>query len=262
MIKPAFLKKQVERSKRRRRTTPFLRRLIFSVVDNEARRRYADKYCMRCFQCSAAIVMLLKHLGIQSSMVAGAFCIAEVFDDVRDLRWGGFWDRDHHVWAMSEFGEVIDLSIGQLHRHPRGTRDDAIPTPPIWWTDAGVMPPIFRYLPDTVVHALADPTEIADLNEFKIAVRSKLHQVLETFEVAEITFGPVVDCVDTLQAMMDARDRWATNAFAVQEYDLPFPPWIAEREAELLECHRLNRPPPSRLAAIGNFFGVGRDESR
>lgn len=258
MIKPAFLKKQVDRSKRDYRTAPFLRRLIFSVVEHEARRRYATKYCMRCFRCSAAIVMLLKHLGIQSGMVAGAFCIAEVCGDIRDLRWGGFWDRDHHVWAMSEFGEVIDLSIGQLHRHPRATRDGAIPTPPIWWADAGVMPPIFRYLPDTVVHALADSAEIVDLEEFKSAVTSEFDHVLERSEIADIAFGPILDGMGTLQAMTDAGEPWATNVFVVQRYDLPLPPWVAEREAELLEHHRLNRHAPSRLAGCGMFLGTGQ----
>jgi hypothetical protein len=258
VIKRAFLKKQVARSKHDRRTTPFLRRLIFSVVDREARRRYAANYCMRCFPCSAAIAMLLKQIGIQSGIVAGAFCIAEVFDDPRHLSWGGFWDRDHHVWVMTEFGEVIDLSVSQLHRHPRSARDDAIATPAIWWSDSGIMPPIFRYLPDSVVHAVADPVEAIDLDEFKIMVGLEFDRVLATSEVADIAFGSILDCMETLQAIKDAGDAWATKAFVIQRCGLPFPRWIVERETELMTCYHLNQPAPSRLAALGTLLQSGK----
>lgn len=199
---------------------------------------------MRCFQCSAAIAMLLSDLGIRSGMVAGAFCIAEVFENPRNLRWGGFWDHDHHVWAMTELGEIIDLSIGQLHLHPRSSRDDALPTPPIWWSNAGMMPPIFRYLPDTVVHALGDPVEAADLEEFRAAARSEFDRVLQTVDVADVVFGPVLDGMETLQAMKDVGDAWATKTFEVQRYGLPLPPWISERERELMTYHRLKQPAP------------------
>lgn len=198
--------------------------------------------------------MLLNKLGIRTGKIAGAFCIVEVFDDLRNLRWGGFWDRDHHVWAMTDFGEVIDVSISQLHHHPAASRNDAIPTPAIWWTDAGVMPPIFRYLPDTPVHSLADAAEAVDLLQFETQVMAEFEKTLATSAVADVSFGPILDCMETLQTMKDSGEVWATKAFAVQQLRLPFPAWITTREEELVECWRAKRPVPSRLMRNGDFL--------
>lgn len=79
MIKSAFIEKQVERSKRERRTSPFLRRLVMNVVDRSASEFLGNAYSTRCFACSAAIEMLLKDLGIRCAMTGGAMCIVEDF---------------------------------------------------------------------------------------------------------------------------------------------------------------------------------------
>lgn len=42
MIKPAFLKAQVAKAKTRRRTPPFLRRLVAQAVDATAREHYGE----------------------------------------------------------------------------------------------------------------------------------------------------------------------------------------------------------------------------
>jgi hypothetical protein len=256
VIKQSFIEKQIDRSRRDRRTSPFLRRLIFRIVDEAATEHYGATYPTRCIQCSAALWTLLNEFGIRSRLSLGALCIVEVFADRRPPRWGGFWDHDHHVWAVTEFGELADLAVGRLHLHPAGGEGDFLPGPSIWWNDPGRLPPIFRYLPDSPAKPdIAEPEGAADLAMFLLGVRSRYFEMLQKADVAEIAFPGILDGMDTLQRLLEAGDPWATGAFAVQKFGVPFPPWIAEREAELLECWRQRKRAPSRLARYGDVIG-------
>lgn len=249
MIKPAFLKRQSEKSLQEKRTSPFLRRLVFQVVDAAARGHYADAYPTKCFQCSAAIATLLDGFGIRSRMMAGAVCIAETSEGEMP-RWGGFWDQDHHVWLMTGFGELVDLSIGVLHRHPASSRADGHPNPPLWWTDPGVWPPIIRYLPDTEVHRLADPAERADLDRFRSRAIDDLGALTADGTVEDISFGPILDGMATLDGLTQAGNPWARRAYAIQRHRVPHPPWIRRREEELMEAWRQRRPASSHLRQV------------
>lgn len=255
MIKRAFLKKQVERSKCERRTSPFLRRLIMGVVDRSASEHYGSTYPTRCVQCSTALSMLLRDIGIRNFLTLGALCIVEVFIDGSPPMWGGFWNRDHHMWMTSEFGEIVDLTVSKLHQHPASQRREAFAAPPIWWSDCSAFPPIFRYLPDSPANPdVADREGSADLSKFLILVRRRFAETLERADVAEIARPQILDGPETLQRLLDSGDEWTKGAFAVQQFRVPFPDWIVEREAELMECWRTRRRAPSRLAKFGDVI--------
>lgn len=255
MIKRSFLTKQTERSLRERRTSPFLRRLAFQVVDAEAREHYGDTYPMRCFQCSAATGAVLREFGIGSRLLAGAVCVAQV-GERKPPRWAGFWDQDHHVWLMTDFGELVDLSVGVLHRHPAAGGPDDLPNLPLWWTDPGTWPPVIRYLPDTEVHDLGDPDDAADLRLFERQVLARLAGMLRDGTVDDATFGPILDGLDTLNAMTKAGAPWASQAFLMQRHGVPLPPWVRAREAELMNAWASRRSPTSRLGDVPGVLGT------
>lgn len=97
VIKDTFLRAQTRRSNASRKTTPFLRHLVASVVDDAAARFYGEGYALKCLQTSWATSRLLKKLGIKAGVVLGTFCAAEVYEDVSRFGWGGFWGEDHHL---------------------------------------------------------------------------------------------------------------------------------------------------------------------
>jgi len=90
MIIGHFIEKQLEKSFAQRRTSPFLRRLLFSPLDQAARQHYGDHYPMKCVQCAAVTTTILRSWGIKCGAHVGAMCIAEAFDDPHDFQWGGF----------------------------------------------------------------------------------------------------------------------------------------------------------------------------
>ncbi len=256
MIKPSFLKRQAEKSLRERRTSPFLRRLVFQVVDAAARAHYADAYPTKCFQCSAAIATLLTGYGIRSRLMAGAVCIAEASDGELP-RWSGFWDQDHHVWLMTGYGELVDLSIGVLNRHPASLRGNGLANPPLWWSDPGTWPQIIRYLPDMEVHGLGEPSEQADLERFQGRATSDMKALVATATVESVSFGPILDGLTTLEALTRSGNAWARHAYGIQQQHVPLPPWICRREEELMEAWKQRRPAASHLRQVPGVLQTG-----
>lgn len=131
MIKSCFVKAQVANSAANWRTSTFLRRLVFSVVDEVADAHYGAHYPSKCFQASAAIRAVLDWFGIRSRLWVGTVCVAEAFEYPGYATWGGFWDQAHHLWLTTQYDELEDLSIVRVHRHPRCRRSDGIAMPSV-----------------------------------------------------------------------------------------------------------------------------------
>ena len=120
---PTFLKRQVARSRAQGRTNSLLRRLIYDVVVRSLQAHYGDNYSDRCLQASDGVRQLLQSLGINSGLVHGAACFSQVYAGPPVVvSWGGFWEKDHHVWLMTELNELVDITVSQLHLHRAGSR--------------------------------------------------------------------------------------------------------------------------------------------
>ena len=159
MIKKAFLDKQAIKAQNERRTSGFLRRLCFTVVENVLMQHYCDSYSMRCLQASLAISSILKKVGIKSQPYIGEVCVPQVFLDNKIApKWNGFWGDDHHVWLMTEFGELVDLTIKYLHLHPVAKGNSQLEMPAIWWSETSRLPNVIKYLPQGPV-AVTLPNE-------------------------------------------------------------------------------------------------------
>lgn len=199
MIKRQFINKQIKKSVAEKRTASFLRRLVSQIVDSVSRSHYANDYSMKCVQTAAASKMLLSKFGIGSYLTMGAACFPKILDTGRFAGWTGYWEEDHHVWIETEFNEIVDLSISQLHEHPR-TIVPEMKTPAIWWDQKSGWPPIIRYLCDTYAGDvdLDDAGDQASYKEFIDKVQVAFSNILVEKTVGDVVFSPILCDVDQL----------------------------------------------------------------
>ena len=98
MIKRQFIEKQIRKSVRTKCTSLFLRKLVFQTVDTVARAHYGHDYAMKCLQTAAASGMLLREVGIENRLTAGAVCVPKILTNGQLGGWAGYWGDHHHVW--------------------------------------------------------------------------------------------------------------------------------------------------------------------
>ncbi|HCE3221409.1 TPA: hypothetical protein NG573_004851 [Vibrio parahaemolyticus] len=235
MIKKAFLDKQANKAQNERRTPDFLRRLCFTVVESMLKQHYSDSYSMRCLQASLAISSILKRVGIKSQAYTGEVCVPQVFHDNKIApRWNGFWGDDHHVWLMTEFGELVDLTIKYLHLHPVAKGNGQLEMPAIWWSDASRWPSVIKYLPQGPIAVKLPNEEMIDLEVFQAKVDQKLSQILKSNSVQEVEFAPVLHGPESMNDLYAQGNPWLVKSAELQDGRLPYPQRVVERERELL----------------------------
>lgn len=235
MITEQYLSDQIEQSKRNRKSTLFLRRFVFRVVDAALREVYGDNYSIRCLQSSVAIQELLTSLGISSKVFLGAVCLSRVSKvDPKDLSWAGFWGEDHHVWVATEWNEYVDLTIAQLHLHPVGDSKNDEPIPAIWWHPADRWPPIIRYIPTGLAALKLESNDAQNLERLKSAVVRHQAEVMRVAEPTRMLFEPVLFGPDHANDMAMQGHPWLQKSLRFQELGIPFPDWIINREQELI----------------------------
>lgn len=205
---------------------------------------------MKCLQASAAIRRVLDLIGIRSTLWCGAVCFAEVFDSGSDFAWGGFWDRDHHVWLVTEFGEYVDLSISQMHKHPGSRRSDGIPVPAVWWDDISRWPSVITYLPDSPIGIGLEGGDAVDLARFLDLVQQAFHDLVTRSEVHSVKFGPLLTGPDGLNELHAKGLPWAVRAYEFEVRNVHRPSWIVDRQAELEAATSTRSSPRSRLDDI------------
>lgn len=158
---------------------------------------------------------------------------------------------------MTEFGEIVDLSVARMSEHPRRTRTDGIPMPPIWWDDATEMPPVFRYLPDLPINAIPpDGAGAREMDAFISEVDALFSATCASKKAGDIDFGPLLDNSDTMNRLTSAGHPWLNGALVVMDRNIPFPTWIRAREAELIEAHRRGKKAPSRFETRSDLVQV------
>ena len=256
MTKRQFIDKQVRKSVRTKCTTFFLRRLVFQVVDTVSRAHYPYDYSMKCLQTAAASQMLLANMGIKGRLTVGAVCFPKILTDGQFAGWTGYWCDHHHVWLETEFNEIVDLSISQLHEYPR-TSVREMQTPAIWWSQRNGWPPIIRYLYDSPCGgvALPDAEDQASYERFLVNVRGAFSSTLATSTVGDVTFSPLLGDLEQLNVWTEERHPWAIGALYVLDHRIAFPKWIADREQETNLALSQGKYPKSRLSDRDNLFG-------
>ncbi|MEM6250658.1 hypothetical protein [Shewanella vaxholmensis] len=237
MIKRVFLDTQATKAQNERRTPDFVRRLCFMIVEKVLIEHYIDSYSMRCLQSSLAISLILKRFGIKSQVYVGEVCVSQVFSDNNIApRWNGFWGDDHHVWLVTEFSEIVDLTIKYLHLHPVTEGNSQLQMPAIWWSDISRWPNVIKYLPQGPITVKLPDEEMIDLQAFQVKVSQDLDYFLESNLVQQVVFTPIIHGPESMNELYAKGDLWLVNSAVLQDGWLPYPQRIVERERELMAC--------------------------
>ena len=234
MISPSNIENHAKISKQTGRTTFLLSQLAFTIVDNVLIAHYGESDCMKCLQSSIGLQMVLSKFGINSILWGDAVCVAEVCSSSHYLGWGGFWDRDHHVWLISNFNELVDLTISKLYRHPSRSRKDLSQMPAIWWQDISQWPRVIKYMPRGKVKPLLNIEDSSDLDKFKESISREIDKVLSDGWAQDPIFRPTLYNVDSMNYYLEIGHPWVTKALIFQEKNIPYPSWVIRREKELV----------------------------
>ena len=234
MIKESFLKKQINKSKREGKTSHFLKKLVFMVVDQALKDHYGNDRSMKCFQSSLVIQMVLEKIQIESTIIQGAVCVPKVFENSKQFGWEGFWGDDYHIWLQTEFYEWVDLTIHYLPLHPSNQHNNALlAMPSIWWEDATKSPRIIKYMQELGTIHVLEESSLNDLEEFKKITNTYFYKVLDTYTVQQIEFAPVLHDLYSMEKLYEKQEPWALKTLEFEKLEFPHPPWIQEREKEL-----------------------------
>jgi hypothetical protein len=236
MISNSFINEQIELSKREKYTSFFIRSFIFKIVDKALKIHYGNNYSTRCLQSSAAISNLLKRFDIKSTLFTGSVCTIEVFcnDDSVGWEWSGFWNNEHHIFVISEFSDLIDLTISQLHLHPHSHLKNSFQFLPVWWTPVSKWPPLLKYLPEKPVEIDLPETEMTSFNAFLNLTENIADDLLINSSAEEIVFSPFISGIDSLNQLTNSGEPWLVWSKKIISQGVHLPDWIIAKEKELL----------------------------
>ena len=183
---------------------------------------------------------ILDYLGIKSFVVEGSACLGLVYgNNPYRITWGGFWDKDHHYWLTSEYGDIIDFTISKLHIHPYEKIQNQVPILPIWWTPIDISPPIFKYLPKTFGRPQdkLEKEESIKLKEFKDDILKIIEE--GTLNSHELNSFEILTGREKFIQLYEQRNTWI-YIFIEKHKELKWPDWILNREQELIQNYRNN----------------------
>lgn len=212
-----------------------LKKVIFHIVRNALIKVYGENYSIRCLQSSLAIIEIFNYYKVKSVIVEGNVCFALVYGkNPFQISWGGFWDKDHHYWVMSQFQDIIDLTIAQFHLHPNTLIEDQIPILPIWWTPAEISPKLFKYLPDRY----GNPKEQLEKDESDKIKKLKdiiLYEIEHgDINLADVDKIEIVTDMTKLNSLYNNGNIWIC-AVADMNNQIEFPEFIKAKEKILIK---------------------------
>ncbi|MBL4781103.1 MAG: hypothetical protein JKX92_02570 [Porticoccaceae bacterium] len=236
MIEQSTLTAEIIESRRQSVTSDFIRQLTFFVVDRALLNHYPISHSMKCFQSSLAIQLVLKRFKIKSQVILGELCVPQVFDDeLLAPNWSGFWGDNHHVWLLTEFGELVDLNVRYLHKHPESQQiHKQLEMPAIWWNEITQWPSILRYFPQGPVEANFSQDEMDDFEQFKKHVSKTLEFVISSMAVEDLLFSPILEGTDSINELRKKGNLWLQRSAKLQNMTTPYPKIISDREQELM----------------------------
>lgn len=96
---------------------------------------------------AAVTAEALRRVGIQSNIFYGQAAWVEIMENMSPM-WVGCWGEHSHIWVATEFGEVVDLTVGVSHRKRAHNNPDHKPkySPPLLWSLE--VPAFYKYLPE------------------------------------------------------------------------------------------------------------------
>lgn len=237
MIPETYIKSIAEKSRDDKYTSFFIRNFIFKVVDKALRAYYGDNYSTLCLQASAAVNVLLSRFNIHSQLVLGSVCVIEVYKDKNNYgwNWGGFWDNEHHIFVISEFSDLIDLTISQLPFHPISEKKEYLPLLPVWWSPISKWPPMIKYLPEKKAEISLSHSEMDSLDNFLNLTENIADDFLATCSIEDIVFQPILTGLDSLNSLTESGNEWLKYSKKIILGGINYPDEIIKREEELIK---------------------------
>ena len=244
-----------EEDRARKITTPLLRHIIATTITRTTNRVYKGNAPLKCMQSAAGIQHLLARVGIESKMIAGAVCFAKVDAVTREVMgWSGFWNKDHHVWIVTGFEELVDISIAFLNDHPL-TKGEELAPPALWWPGSLGQPHFFRYLSDVRVDTQEFSGEEALLfSKFMEELDRDFDRICANLNPAEFHFAGLLGGEGELSRLLDERHPYLMVAVNQTPSILELPKWIVERQKEMEVAYKRGVSPKSWLMDIEGLF--------
>jgi hypothetical protein len=224
------LEAELETSRTARATSRFLKVLTFQIVKRALTEHFGENYSYCCLQSSVAIKQVLENFGIKSSLIMGGVCLPVVSKGVKfKSGWHGFWGEHHHFWVITEFDEIVDLTIAQINLHPKSPGPDYVDPYPVWTNDARFYSNVFMYMPKGPgPEGLVDRQFLCTVQNYTEAYIANPSRDLD----AEMT---IVEGIQTCQALLP-RDEWARKTR--QALEDPLPSWVEEEVRRLRSLMR------------------------
>jgi len=169
-------------------------------------------------------------------IVIGDLCAAAIYAGPPPAYgWSGFWGNDHHIWVVTEYGELIDLTIAQLHLHPVWIRDDTYPIPALWWQNSDGMPSVFKYLARKwgILTPKLPPEDMVALDRVRDNALALCREELAQDCQPERYTCPILFNTIVLDYLKQSGHPWVTQAYYFQKRNIPLPAWVAQRDAAL-----------------------------
>lgn len=97
----------------------------------------------------------LRHCGIVANVFYGSAAWIEVMEN-QSVMWAGCWGSNTHFWAVTPFGEIVDLNTSVSYRKKAHGNTDHQPkySPPLLWSRE--VPAFYRYLPEGIAEIELD----------------------------------------------------------------------------------------------------------
>ena len=241
------IKQEAKISRKKRKTTLPLRDYIFSVVDETNLEVFGERSSFKCAQTALATASLLSKYGIKTVYILGSTCVPKISTDLSIMSWHGFWGDDHHYWVMTEFGEIVDLSMAYLHLHPQ-EKLSLLEMPPVWIDTNQGIPTCFKYFHSecfNLDYSEGRPETIFLDDNDKTATTSPEQEFAEYWAVFERNFlkkdktyvsrFPCHISEDiTEDALHISKSAYLNAIPKFLNENIEFPRWILQREAELM----------------------------
>lgn len=228
------LRAELEVSRAARATSRFLKVLTFQIVKRALIERFGENYSYCCLQSSVAIKQVLENFGIKSSLIMGGVCLPLVSKGVEfKSGWNGFWDQHHHFWIITEFDEIVDLTIAQINLHPDALGPDCVDPYPVWTSDSKIYSNVFLYLPK--VPGWDGPVD----RQFLLSVQGHTDSYVANPSRYLEADMIILEGIKTFNDLFP-RDEWARKTRQALEDRDPLPSWVAKEIQRLrgLQTHK------------------------
>lgn len=237
MIDNKFIDEQIDKSKRDNKTSYFIRKFIFKIVDEALIEVYGENYSIRCAQAAEAIKLLLEEFGIKSRIFTGHVCLILTYkvNNHYKFHWGGFWDDTFHMFNVTQFEEIADLTISQLHLDPANIKKKPLAVLPFWWQPLDKWPPIVMYIPEAPAKYGIPDDDKENFKSFITKVKDRKEYYLANSDSSLIDYTDVIYNIDSLNILTEIGNPWLKilSEFMKQQ-KFTYPDFFQKKDREIL----------------------------